>query len=80
MIQATRRAWFATPLAMPALAQAPWPRRPITFIAPAAPGGATDILARVMGQSMSATLGQPVVMENRGGAAGTIATEAMAAA
>ncbi len=80
MTRATRRAIFAAPLALPALAQAPWPRRPITFIAPAAPGGATDILARVMAQSMATTLGQPVVVENRGGAAGTIATEAMAAA
>lgn len=81
-MKTTRRSLLLSPalLATPALAQAPWPRRPITFIAPAAPGGATDILARVMAQTMQASLGQPVVVENRGGAAGVIATEAIAAA
>ncbi len=67
-------------LASPAIAQPAWPRRPITFIAPAAPGGATDILARVIAQNLSVALGQSVVVENRSGAAGVIATEAIAAA
>ncbi len=71
---------LATTLAMPALAQPAWPRRPLTFIAPAAPGGATDILARVMAQNIAASIGQSVVVENRSGAAGVIATEAIAAA
>ena len=75
-----RRTLFATPLAAPAFAQAPWPRRPITLIVPTAPGGATDVLGRVMAQSIGATLGATVVVENRGGAAGVIGTEQAAAA
>ena len=75
-----RRAVLAAGLAAPALAQSPWPRRPITLIVPAAPGGATDVLGRVMAQSIGTTLGVAVVVENRGGAAGSIATEAAAAA
>jgi tripartite-type tricarboxylate transporter receptor subunit TctC len=75
-----RRAVLAAGLAAPALAQSPWPRRPITLIVPAAPGGATDVLGRVMAQSLGTTLGVAVVVENRGGAAGSIATEAAAAA
>ncbi len=71
---------LAAGLAAPALAQSPWPRRPITLIVPAAPGGATDVLGRVMAQSLGTTLGVAVVVENRGGAAGSIATEAAAAA
>ena len=70
----------AAPLAAPALAQAPWPRRPITLIVPTAPGGATDLMGRVIGQSLSTTLGVPVVVENRSGAAGVVATEQAAAA
>ena len=45
---------------------------PITMIVPLAPGGSTDMLGRIMAQAMSATLGQPVVVENAAGAAGTI--------
>lgn len=79
-MKTTRRSLLLAPaaLASPALAQGSWPRRPITFIAPAAPGGATDILSRVMAQTMQVGLGQPVVVENRAGAAGVIATEAIA--
>lgn len=71
---------LCSPLGAPALAQAPWPRRPITLIVPTPPGGATDVLGRVIGQSIGATLGTPVVVENRGGAAGVIGTEHAAAA
>src|SRR5580765_5961552 len=52
-----------------ALAQE-WPAKPIRFIAPNLPGGPTDILARLIGQKLAETLGQPVVIENRAGAAG----------
>jgi len=49
-----------------------FPRRPITMIVPFAAGGPTDVLARVLGQHMSQTLGQPVVIEDVTGAGGTI--------
>jgi len=49
-----------------------YPSRPITMIIPLAPGGSTDVLGRIMAQSMRATLGQPVIVENTAGAAGTI--------
>jgi tripartite-type tricarboxylate transporter receptor subunit TctC len=57
--------------AAPARAQA-YPSRPITMIVPLAPGGSTDVLARIMAQGMSTQLGQPVIVENTGGAGGTI--------
>jgi len=49
-----------------------YPTRPITMIIPLAPGGSTDVLGRIMAQAMSANLGQPVIVENTAGAAGTI--------
>jgi tripartite-type tricarboxylate transporter receptor subunit TctC len=49
-----------------------YPSRPITMIVPLAPGGSTDTLGRIMAQGMRPTLGQPVVVENTAGAAGTI--------
>jgi tripartite-type tricarboxylate transporter receptor subunit TctC len=49
-----------------------YPDHPITMIVPLAPGGSTDTLGRIMAKAMSATLGQTVVVENVGGAAGTI--------
>src|SRR5689334_13724382 len=55
----------------PAAAQA-WPSRPINMIVPFPAGGATDTLARFLAEQMRPILGQPVVIENVGGAAGTI--------
>ena len=49
-----------------------WPARPITLIVPFAAGGTTDILARIIGQKLSVALGQPVVVENKAGAGGTL--------
>jgi tripartite-type tricarboxylate transporter receptor subunit TctC len=49
-----------------------YPSHPITMIVPLAPGGSTDVLGRIMAQAMSKRLGQPIVVENVAGAAGTI--------
>ncbi len=57
-----------------------WPARPIRLIIPYPPGGGTDTLARPWAERMRATLGQPVVIENRGGAATNIGMEAAARA
>ncbi len=56
-----------------ALAQAAWPARPITMIVPFAAGGPTDVVARTLAASMSKTLGQTVVVDNKLGAGGTVA-------
>jgi len=55
-----------------ALAQAPYPNRPIRFIVPYPPGGGTDFTAREIGQRISEALGQPVVIDNRPGAGATL--------
>ena len=55
-----------------------YPNRPLRLIAPLAPGGTTDIMARTMSQQLSGTLGQPVVVENRAGAGGTVGTDYVA--
>jgi tripartite-type tricarboxylate transporter receptor subunit TctC len=63
-----------------AAAQAPYPSKPIRFIVGFPPGGTNDIVARVLAPKMSEFLGQPVVVENRGGANTAIATEIAARA
>ena len=67
--------------ALPALSRFAWaqayPTRPVRIIVGFAPGGATDIMARLMGQSLSERLRQPFVIENKPGAATNIATEAV---
>src|SRR4030081_3578002 len=69
--------WFlalaTVALATPALAQ-DYPTRPITLIVPYTAGGGNDAMARVVADRMSAALGQQIVIENRGGACGSIAT------
>ena len=66
-------------MACAGLAQA-WPTKPITFIVPYPPGGGTDIIARIMQAPLSKQLGQPIVIENRGGAGGSVGTAAAARA
>jgi tripartite-type tricarboxylate transporter receptor subunit TctC len=61
-------------------AAAEWPSRPVRFILPYPPGGPTDIMGRVVAQALTRDLPQPVVVENRAGAAGAIGTEAVARA
>ncbi|KZK25998.1 MFS transporter [Delftia sp. GW456-R20] len=65
-------------LATPALADGAYPARPIKLVVPYTPGGATDVIGRVVGQRLSLALGQPVVVENRAGAAGNLGAAAVA--
>jgi tripartite-type tricarboxylate transporter receptor subunit TctC len=64
-------------LAAPASAQQ-FPSKLVKFVVPQAPGGATDVFARKIGQLLSERWGQPVLVENRAGAAGTMGTDAVA--
>jgi tripartite-type tricarboxylate transporter receptor subunit TctC len=67
--------------ALPAVSRFAWaqayPTRPVRLIVPVAPGGASDILARLMGQWLSERLGQPFIIENRPGAGNNVGTEAV---
>jgi tripartite-type tricarboxylate transporter receptor subunit TctC len=81
MPRLTRRALLAAlPLATPALAQDGFPNRPIRIVVGFTPGGATDIAVRAFGPRMGDILGQSIVVENRPGAGGNIAMEAVARA
>jgi len=60
-----------------ALAQA-WPNKPIKFVVPYPPGGGTDVIARIVQEPMSQALGQQIIIDNRGGAGGSIGTDAVA--
>jgi tripartite-type tricarboxylate transporter receptor subunit TctC len=71
---------FLALLLLSATALAQFPTRTISIIVPIPPGGAPDIAARVLGQKLSESFGQPVVVENRAGANGNIANELVAKA
>ena len=65
---------------LPAFAQDGWPNKPITYVVPFPTGGTTDILARLIGQKLGAVLGTTFVVDNRGGAGGSIGSELAARA
>ncbi len=79
-------AWFvlalSAPLLCPALvfAQKQWPSKPLRILVPFPAGGATDVFARLVAPHLSERIGQPVIVENRLGANGTIGTESVARA
>jgi tripartite-type tricarboxylate transporter receptor subunit TctC len=62
------------------LAQAPWPNKPIVLVTPYAPGGTTDVLARMLAVKLQEKLGQTVIVENKAGAGGNIGTDYVAKA
>ena len=66
-------------VAVPVMAQ-DYPNKPIRFIVPYPPGGGTDVVARIMNEALAAELGQPIIIDNRGGAAGNVGTDIAAKA
>ncbi|MGZ5125165.1 MAG: Bug family tripartite tricarboxylate transporter substrate binding protein, partial [Burkholderiales bacterium] len=67
-------------VAFPVFAAESWPSRPIRMVVPFAAGGSTDLTARVMAENLRPILGQSIVIDNRPGAAGTIAGDTVAKA
>ena len=82
MLKSTRSGLWAALLAtmaVPVAAQE-WPQKPVRIVVAFGPGGGTDIVGRIIGQAMQDRLGQPVTIENRPGAGGTIGMEMVARA
>ena len=71
---------LATVLAPSAGAQSNYPDRPIRLIVPFPPGGTSDVVGRIFAEALGKQIGQPVVVENRGGAGGSVGSRAVASA
>ncbi|MFT3814850.1 MAG: tripartite tricarboxylate transporter substrate binding protein [Acidovorax sp.] len=70
----------ASLLGVQAHAQSKWPTKPVRMVVPFNPGGATDIIARSVGEALAKRLGQPVLIDNKGGASGILGTDTVAKA
>lgn len=80
-----RRRWLAAMLCTASLAfalpaQAAWPDKPVRIVVPSSPGGGADAVARLVADRLTRSIGQPVVIDNRGGGGGNIATDLVAKA
>lgn len=71
---------IAAALTLGGQVMAAWPDKPITIVVPAAPGGTSDIVARVLSEKLGAELGTTIIIENKAGAAGIIGSQAVARA
>ncbi|WP_426959484.1 tripartite tricarboxylate transporter substrate binding protein [Muricoccus radiodurans] len=82
IVRASRRGVLGAALTLPAaaLAQEGWPNRPLRLIVPYAPGGGTDVLARSLAAKVAERIGVPIVVDNRPGGAGNLATRLAAEA
>jgi tripartite-type tricarboxylate transporter receptor subunit TctC len=75
LFAAAAAAFAAATLLAPASAQDKWPSKPITYIVPFPAGGTTDILARLIAQKLGPALGTTIVVDNKGGAGGSVGSE-----
>lgn len=75
LIHSALASTMAGAIALPAWAQDKWPSKPITYIVPFPAGGTTDILGRLIGQKLGTALGTTIVVDNKGGAGGSVGSE-----
>jgi tripartite-type tricarboxylate transporter receptor subunit TctC len=70
----------ALALSLPAFAQSPWPTKPVKIVVPTGPGSSLDLIVRAISDKLAARWGQPVVVDNKPGAGGTLGMDAVAKA
>ena len=75
LMLSTRASAVAGTLTAPVWAQGKWPTKPISYIVPFPAGGTTDIVGRLIGQQLGPVLGTTIVVDNRGGAGGSVGSE-----